>query len=721
MDDTPAQTTLGRYQLLSMLGRGGMGEVWLAEDPLLRRRVAIKRLSTYKLDDEAYFVRFDREARAAAALHHPHILPVHDYGQQQLPGGKIIAYIVMSYVAGGSMEDRLASVERQKALLPADEALSYLAQAAEAIDYAHEQGVLHRDIKPANMLLREDNTLLLADFGLARLASDTDNMTHKSMVLGTPKYLAPEQARGEAVAASDIYSLAILAYRCFTGQVPFSADTVYSTIVQHVTAKPPSPRQFNPALSPAFEEALLRGLAKDPAQRPPSAIAFINQLRQAIRSTTPERNQVLPQPVSQTATKPTAISRRKLMVGAGVLVAGGGITAFALSPFGHDIFYIANKGISSRSAASTKSVNPDAPTLQIQTVLTQPAMQLAWSPVSNTLAVCGQDGQIVLWNIQVGQINAPQPLAKYQFFNGGSASASFGFAWSPGGDMLAVSGLSFSSASSTSTDNAIMVYKSDLTGLAAGFSANTITSPQSTSGLCWAPGYDILSLNAINGQSYQSTLSVCDPRQPKQTFQPVTINGGVGTEQTIPTAISPNGSTLAMGVTAGTNTGGADFYGVSVGKIDVTDTHIHWQSDSLLQMSYEVVESLAPVSVAWSPDGRYLATVTSPSNENQRIGVWDATRQYQPLKPALDLTSVGPLSTITWSLNANKYLLAAGGTSGKIYLWDIGVSAEPVRTLSGISGNVTALSWSRDGQWLAASYDDSSESILLWKMSDLHG
>ena len=104
----------------------------------------------------------------------------------------MIAYIVMSYVAGGSMEDRLTSVERQKTLLPADEALFYLAQAAEAIDYAHEQGVLHRDIKPANMLLREDNTLLLADFGLARLASDTDNMTHKSMVIGTPKYLAPE-------------------------------------------------------------------------------------------------------------------------------------------------------------------------------------------------------------------------------------------------------------------------------------------------------------------------------------------------------------------------------------------------------------------------------------------------------------------------------------------------------------------------------------------------
>jgi WD40 repeat protein len=322
-------------------------------------------------------------------------------------------------------------------------------------------------------------------------------------------------------------------------------------------------------------------------------------------------------------------------------------------------------------------------------------------------------------------VNASQPLAKYRFFSDGSAPASFGFVWSPGGDMLAVSGLS---SSSTFSNNAIMVYKSDLTGLAAGFSSNTITSQQSTSGLCWAPGHYIFSLNAITGQSYQSTLSICDPRQPKQVFQPVTINGGVvdttgtGTDEAIPMAVSHDGSTLAMGVAVGGNALSADTYGVLVGMIGVTGTQIHWQPYPLLQMSYEVVESLTPVSVAWSPDGRYLATVTSSNNEIQRIGVWDATRQYQPLKPALDLTNVsGSLSRIAWSLNANKYLLAAGGSSGKIYLWNVGVSAEPVRTLSGISGHVTALSWSHDGQWLAASYDDNSESILLWKMGDSHG
>ena len=119
-----------------------MGEVWLAEDPLLRRQVAIKRLLQYHIEDETYLLRFDREARAAAALHHPHILPLHDYGQQKLPDGRIIVYIVMSYVTNGSVEERLASFERRGVLLPAAQAFSFLAQAAEAIDYAHEQGLL---------------------------------------------------------------------------------------------------------------------------------------------------------------------------------------------------------------------------------------------------------------------------------------------------------------------------------------------------------------------------------------------------------------------------------------------------------------------------------------------------------------------------------------------------------------------------------------------------
>ena len=185
MDDSTPATTLGRYRLLRRIGRGGMGEVWLAEDPRLQRQVALKILPLRKRDDQEFLVRFEREARAAAALHHPHILPVHDYGQQQMPDDQTVTYLVMSYVSGGSVEDRLKAASRGERVITQDEALTYLFQVAEAIDYAHSQGIIHRDIKPANMLLREDNWLLLTDFGIARILTDTDSSTTTGAYLGT--------------------------------------------------------------------------------------------------------------------------------------------------------------------------------------------------------------------------------------------------------------------------------------------------------------------------------------------------------------------------------------------------------------------------------------------------------------------------------------------------------------------------------------------------------
>src|SRR5436309_2825129 len=161
--------TLGRYLLLRRIGKGGMGEVWLGEDPRLHRQIAIKTLPLHNSSDREFLQRFEREARAAAALNHPHILPVHDYGEQTLPDGQGVTYIVMPYIPGGTLADRLKAMTAEKKILPAHEAINYLRQAAEAIDYAHSVGVVHRDIKPANMLLRSENWLLLADFGIARM------------------------------------------------------------------------------------------------------------------------------------------------------------------------------------------------------------------------------------------------------------------------------------------------------------------------------------------------------------------------------------------------------------------------------------------------------------------------------------------------------------------------------------------------------------------------
>src|SRR5579885_2094881 len=138
------EITLGRYRLLQRIGRGGMGEVWLGEDPRLHRQVAIKTLPLHSQGDREYLQRFEREAQAAAALNHPHILPVHDYGEQVLRNGQAITYIVMPYLPGGSLEERISTLVDAQMLMPLQEALNVLAQAAEAIDYAHAQGILHR-------------------------------------------------------------------------------------------------------------------------------------------------------------------------------------------------------------------------------------------------------------------------------------------------------------------------------------------------------------------------------------------------------------------------------------------------------------------------------------------------------------------------------------------------------------------------------------------------
>lgn len=277
--DTDASGTwhnkmLGRYRLRRMLGKGGMGEVWLAEDTQLLRQVAIKVLPGVLAADRHYLEDFAREARAAAALEHPHILPVHDFGEQQIGEDEVVPFLVTPYMSGGSLRERILAAQGP---LPPAEVMGYLRQAAQAIDYAHSQSMLHRDIKPANMLL-EQSWLFLADFGIAKLLTSTTQRTRTYAGSGTPEYMAPEQVRGKAEAASDRYSFAITAYQLVTGRVPFKGETPYSTLIMQMTEEPASPRHLNPDLPEAVERAILSGLAKNPANRPGSCMALVHAL-----------------------------------------------------------------------------------------------------------------------------------------------------------------------------------------------------------------------------------------------------------------------------------------------------------------------------------------------------------------------------------------------------------------------------------------------------------
>ncbi len=258
--------TLGHYRILRTLGFGGSAIVLLAEDTYLQREVALKVFQPQEGETQDFLRRFSREARVLARLDHPHILPIYDSGEQDG-----LAYLVMPYVPGGSLRDRLLKQPR----LPLPEVVSLMSQALQALQYAHERGLIHRDIKPGNMLFKADGTLLLSDFGLVKILPDvnnpllqanTDSMTLHS-IAGTPDYMAPEQIEGQAVPATDIYAMGVMLYELLAGVRPFVAENFIGVLIQHLHDQPTPLTTLNPQVSPALNAVVMRAMAKDPTQR----------------------------------------------------------------------------------------------------------------------------------------------------------------------------------------------------------------------------------------------------------------------------------------------------------------------------------------------------------------------------------------------------------------------------------------------------------------------
>jgi serine/threonine-protein kinase len=247
----------GRYRLMAPIGTGASASVFLADDVTLRRRVAVKVLHAALADDDAFLRRFRAEAQAAAALNHPHVLAVYDWGHDDLP------YLVTEYLGGGSLRTML---DRGHRLTPSQALLVGL-QATRALDYAHRRGFVHRDVKPANLLFGEDGRLRIADFGLARALAEAAWTEPAGAVLGTARYASPEQARGESVTGrSDVYALALVLIEAVTGSVPFAADTTIATLMARVDRPVPVPAAMGP-LSRALERAGRPG----PDERPDAA------------------------------------------------------------------------------------------------------------------------------------------------------------------------------------------------------------------------------------------------------------------------------------------------------------------------------------------------------------------------------------------------------------------------------------------------------------------
>jgi serine/threonine protein kinase len=265
---------IGRYQVTQLLGQSNSCVVCQAIDEQSQQKVAIKMLPAAPASNRTYLNDVAAQARVVAALEHPHILAIQDFGEQETGNGEVMPYLVMPYVPGGTLAERMQTLN---GMLPVYESLRYLRQAARALDYAHHKLMLHRDVRPENMFLRK-GWLQLSDFGTVKMigaASYSGSTRPKSR---TPEYMAPELIEGAEEAASDRYSLAVIAYQLFTGHFPFQGKTSYETLARQVKEPPPEPRQFNNYIPLEVVQVLMRGLAKRPENRPATCAEFLDAL-----------------------------------------------------------------------------------------------------------------------------------------------------------------------------------------------------------------------------------------------------------------------------------------------------------------------------------------------------------------------------------------------------------------------------------------------------------
>lgn len=296
---------LGRYEIVGELGQGAMGIVYKAKDPLIDRIVAIKTINLSMAQDEKdeYEARFYQEAKAAGRLSHPNIVTVFDVGKSDE-----IAYIAMEFLQGRELRDVLTDGRR----MPVQQVVDIVAQVAQGLAYAHEHGIVHRDVKPSNVMIVRDGHVKITDFGIARMASSTVR-TQTGMVLGSPKYMSPEQVMGKLTdQRSDIFSLGVMLYEMLAGQPPFTGENVNAVMYQTLNATPPPPASLNPEVPGMLNFIVAKALAKSVDDRYANASDFANDLRACRDSLIRGSGQVL---ASQTQTASAKVPDAMPMAG----------------------------------------------------------------------------------------------------------------------------------------------------------------------------------------------------------------------------------------------------------------------------------------------------------------------------------------------------------------------------------------------------------------------
>ncbi len=344
-------SSLGRFRIDSFLGTGGFAWVYRGYDPDLDIPVAVKVLKPQLGSTPEFEARFRREATLAARLRHPNIIRILDVGRQD-----DTVYLVMDWMPS-SLTDRLATVNA----LTEPQLLRLGADVAGALAFAHRKGVIHRDVKVDNILFDEHGSPIVADFGIAEAASGADGARDPELLVGTPQYFAPEQARGLPVdARTDIYALGVTLFRAATGRLPFDGTDWYEVARKHVEQEPPDPRSLNAELSPALEQVILRCMRKDPAERYQTAEELQRELTRLRGETTGEEATLVMTPISNEAIAPRRALRRSLLAAMMVFVALGtavGLLALTLFPA---------RGIQGRQFVADTTELPELPPLVIE-------------------------------------------------------------------------------------------------------------------------------------------------------------------------------------------------------------------------------------------------------------------------------------------------------------------------------------------------------------------
>jgi serine/threonine protein kinase len=370
-----AQVIADRYELQREVGRGGMGEVWLALDRELDRRVALKFHGR-----QASEARFEREAHTAAALSHPNIVRIYDYG---LADGR--PYLVLEHLAGGTLADRLAPADA----LADSEAEQIARDIAAALAHAHAQGVVHRDLKPSNILFSTDGRAKLVDFGIARSIGQ-GTLTEAGGLLGTAAYMSPEQAAGEARlrASTDVYAFGVILFQMLTGRLPFEGDGPLELAFKHRTAAPPALESYRPDAPARLASLVARALAKEPSGRPPDGSALLEALDAAIPS---QAHTEATAPLTQGMTRSYRSRQKAFAALAALLAAGVAAAWFALpagesapppAPAGHGS--VSGSGSTSTEHGVSTGLGTIPPSMPVSTSETQPATTATTSAATTT-------------------------------------------------------------------------------------------------------------------------------------------------------------------------------------------------------------------------------------------------------------------------------------------------------------------------------------------------